>query len=211
LAKLIKRIQSRIEFGTWFDTFLSRPETSVADIPLIRSRSDIVLDPELASAVRNAVAAATEGRAGGALMPLLAVPLIKSLTTSFAFGDIKSILVPFVATKMPDSEVAEMIKRRPDSNRVGMWLCTRPWMEMVSHAFRQLRERDQNELRALLIAAQMSLTLISKDIEEIGAFHVRYANGLGVSVNLDRVVPFPTILSLVSNLLGRLPWGQSRR
>jgi hypothetical protein len=50
----------------------------------------------------------------------------------------------------------------------------------------------------MLMALKMASTVVSKDIEEITAFHVRAKTGLGASIQFDRVFLFPAICEIVS-------------
>jgi len=54
------------------------------------------------------------------------------------------------------------------------------------------------EASAILSFNKIFSTLVAKDVEEIGAIHVRSKTGMGMSINFDRILPFPVVAELLS-------------
>jgi len=87
-------------------------------------------------------------------------------------------------------------------------LVTMPLKESVRHWGRMMVKSmpsyKRREAQAILTACKVITTIVAKDVDEIGAFHVRHKSGLGVSVSLDRYTPLPAL----ANLFAAAKWPQ---
>jgi hypothetical protein len=67
------------------------------------------------------------------------------------------------------------------------------------------QSRRYGDAMAGLTAVKVISTILAQDIDEIGAFHARHATGIGLSLTLDRYLPFPPLTQLLEGFKPKPP------
>jgi len=183
----------------------------LGDVVKARVAVETIIDPAIVQAVIDGASAAL-GLSPRDLQKAANAHFsgfVRFLNLAVSVGDLNAVISnagAFINDKPVD--VAESEADIEDRLRRGQGLGKHGLAYLAKGDFRRLirlalnaaaskRSYRFKENVAVLTAAKMFTTLISKDIEEITGIHIRAKIGLGASLALDRIVLFPALADIL--------------